>query len=40
MLKMKYKLLSALVLAAPLLVNTGIVTTVHACDSSNNTNIY
>ncbi|WP_368488705.1 hypothetical protein [Clostridium sp. BJN0013] len=39
MLKMKYKLLSALVLAAPLLVNTGIATTVHACDSSNNTKV-
>ncbi|MFL0198173.1 hypothetical protein ACJDU8_21790 [Clostridium sp. WILCCON 0269] len=30
MLKMKYKLLSALVIAAPLLLNTGIATTVHA----------
>lgn len=39
MLKIKYKLLSALVLAAPLLVNTGIATTVHACDSSNNTKV-
>ena len=33
MLKMKYKLLSALILAAPLLLNTGIATTVHASDA-------
>ncbi|MFL0198041.1 hypothetical protein ACJDU8_21105 [Clostridium sp. WILCCON 0269] len=37
MLKMKYKLLSALVIAAPLLVNTGIVTTVHAASCTNST---
>ncbi|MFL0198467.1 hypothetical protein ACJDU8_23320 [Clostridium sp. WILCCON 0269] len=31
MIKMKYKLISAIMLAAPLLANTGIATTVHAC---------
>ncbi|MFL0198608.1 hypothetical protein ACJDU8_24070 [Clostridium sp. WILCCON 0269] len=31
MIKMKYKLISAVMLAAPLLANTGIATTVHAC---------
>ncbi|MFL0198124.1 hypothetical protein ACJDU8_21530 [Clostridium sp. WILCCON 0269] len=31
MIKLKYKLISAAMLAAPLLVNTGIATTVHAC---------
>ncbi|BAH05662.1 hypothetical protein [Clostridium kluyveri] len=35
MLKMKYKLLSVLVLAAPLLVNTGIATTVQASPVNN-----
>ncbi|MFL0194734.1 hypothetical protein ACJDU8_03975 [Clostridium sp. WILCCON 0269] len=35
MLKMKYKLLSALVLTVPLLVNTGIATTVHASPANN-----
>ncbi|MFL0197839.1 hypothetical protein ACJDU8_20040 [Clostridium sp. WILCCON 0269] len=35
MQKMKYKLLSALVIAAPLLLNTGFATTVHACSNSN-----
>ncbi|MFL0197845.1 hypothetical protein ACJDU8_20070 [Clostridium sp. WILCCON 0269] len=39
MLKMKYKLLPALVIAAPLLVNTGIATTVHACTNNNSTGI-
>lgn len=35
MLKTRYKLLSALVLAAPLLVNTGIATTVQASSVNN-----
>ncbi|MFL0197140.1 hypothetical protein ACJDU8_16475 [Clostridium sp. WILCCON 0269] len=36
MLKLKHKLLSALILAAPLLLNTGIATTVHASGVNNN----
>lgn len=35
MLKLKHKLLSALILAAPLLLNTGIATSVHASDAKN-----
>ncbi|BAH06832.1 hypothetical protein [Clostridium kluyveri] len=35
MLKFKHKLLSALILAAPLLLNTGIATSVHASDAKN-----
>ncbi|WP_368488696.1 hypothetical protein [Clostridium sp. BJN0013] len=35
MLKTRYKLLSALVLAAPLLVNTGVATTVQASSVNN-----
>ena len=35
MLKFKHKLLSALILAAPLLLNTGIATSVHASDGKN-----
>ncbi|MFL0195994.1 hypothetical protein ACJDU8_10515 [Clostridium sp. WILCCON 0269] len=34
MLKNKFKLISAIMLAAPLLVNTGIATTVHACTNT------
>lgn len=33
MLRFKHKLLSALILAAPLLLNTGIATSVHASDA-------
>lgn len=35
MLKMKYKIISAVMLAAPLLINTGIGTTVSAHSASN-----
>ena len=34
MLKMKYKVLSAVMLATPLLLNTGIATTVSACSAN------
>ncbi|EDK34987.1 hypothetical protein [Clostridium kluyveri] len=35
MLKMKYKIISAVMLATPLLLNTGIGTTVSACSANN-----
>ncbi|MFL0197566.1 hypothetical protein ACJDU8_18645 [Clostridium sp. WILCCON 0269] len=35
MQKMKYKLLTTLVIAAPLLLNTGVAATVHACSNNN-----
>lgn len=37
MLKIKHKLLSSLVIAAPLFLNTGIATTVHASSINNKT---
>ncbi|WP_446897732.1 hypothetical protein ACSVC9_12145 [Clostridium sp. LBM24168] len=37
MLKIKHKLLSSLVIAAPLFLNTGIATTVHASSVNNKT---
>ncbi|MFL0198223.1 hypothetical protein ACJDU8_22060 [Clostridium sp. WILCCON 0269] len=35
MLKLKYKIISAAMIAAPLLLNTGIATTVHASPVNN-----
>ncbi|MFL0197481.1 hypothetical protein ACJDU8_18210 [Clostridium sp. WILCCON 0269] len=35
MLKLKYKIISAAIIAAPLLINTGIGTTVHASPANN-----
>ncbi|MFL0197252.1 hypothetical protein ACJDU8_17055 [Clostridium sp. WILCCON 0269] len=35
MIKLKYKIISAAMIAAPLLLNTGIATTVHASPANN-----